>query len=35
MSTDHDYDRLSQAVEFHLRGEAVIVIVTSHCKQNN
>jgi len=35
MTTDYDNDRLSQAVEFHLRGEAVIVIVTSHCKQDN
>ena len=35
MTTDHDYDRLSQVVEFHLQGEAVIVIVTSHCKLNN
>ena len=35
MTTDYDNDRLSQVAEFHLRGEAVIVIVTSHCKQDN
>ena len=33
MTTDYDNDRLSQAVEFHLRGEAVIV--TSPGKQDN
>ena len=35
MTTDNDNDCLSQVVKFHLWGEAVIVIVTSHCKQNN
>lgn len=35
MTPDYDNDRLNQVVRFHLWGEAVIVIVTSHCKQNN
>ena len=35
MTTDYDNDHFSQAVRFHFGGEAVIVIVTSHCKQNN
>ncbi len=34
MTTDYDNDHFSQAVEFHLLGVAVIVIVTSHCKLN-
>ena len=35
MTTDHDYDHFSQAARFHLRGEAVMVIVTSHGQLNN